>query len=201
MKDKQAAVVLLILVIIGLAYGADQMRKRANEMRSEAEAAKVAADNAETQRLVAEASLRNIKAETDELREFYRSWLPHLEAVQNAQAGEAKVIETIKRGGVFSTSQQFADGTGMADSVIPKTLKAQLVFEDEYSKAMNWMGEMERLLPTARTSEYEVRRGDSGNDVHISLVLEVPIFDPKAMVIRAGDAASAAPAAPTPEFE
>jgi len=201
MKDKQAAAVLLILVIIGLAYGADQMRKRANDMRSEAEAAKVAADNAETQRLVAEASLRNIKEETDELREFYRAWLPHLEAVQNVQAGEAKVIDTIKRGGVFSTSQQFEDGTGMADSVIPKTLKAQLVFEDEYAKAMNWMGEMERLLPTARTSEYEIRRGDSGNDVHISLVLEVPIFDPKAMLISPTVAVAGVPAAPAPETE
>ena len=189
MKDKQAAAVLLILVIIGLAYGADLMRKRMNSMREEAQAAKVAADNAETQRMVAEAGLRNIKAETDDLRNFYREWLPYLERVQNIQAGEAQVIETIKQGGVFVTSQQFDDGTGEAGSVIPKTLKAELVFEDDYVKAMNWMGEMERLLPTARTSQYEIRRGDSGNDVHISLELEVPIFAPDAMDISSSESA------------
>ena len=184
MKDKQAAVFVLILVIVGLAYGTQQMRKKMIDMREQAAAAKLQADSAETQRLAAEDSLRILKEETDPLREFYRAWLPHLESVQTTQAGEAKLIDAVKQGGVFSTSQRFEKGSLNEGNVIPQTLKAQLVFEDEYAKAINWMGQLERQLPTARTSEYVVRRGDSGNDVHISLVLEVPIFDPTAMVIQ-----------------
>ena len=184
MKDKQAAVFVLILIIVGLAYGTHQMRKKMIDMRDQAEASKLQADSAEAQRLAAEDSLRILKQETDGLREFYRAWLPHLEAVQTPQAGEAKLIDAVKQGGVFSTSQRFENGLANEGNVIPRTLKAQLVFEDEYAKAINWMGQLERLLPTARTSEYIVRRGDSGNDVHISLMLEVPIFDPTAMVIE-----------------
>ena len=189
MKDKQAAVFVLILIIVGLAYGTHQMRKKMLGMRAQAEVAKLEADSAETQRLAAEDSLRQLKADTDGLREFYRAWLPHLEAVQSPQAGEAKLIDAVKQGGVFSTSQRFENGPVNEGSVIPRTLKAQLVFEDEYAKAINWMGQLERQLPTARTTEYVVRRGDSGNDVHISLVLEVPIFDPTAMVIERASAA------------
>lgn len=174
---------MLILIIVGLAYGTHQMRKKMLDMRAQAESAKMGADGAETQRLVAEDSLRNLRVETDGLREFYRAWLPHLESIQTPQEGEARLIDVVKRGGVFSTSQRFENGVGAEGSVIPKTLKAQLVFEDGYAKALNWMGELESQLPTARTSEYIVRRGDSGNDVHISLVLEVPIFNPAAMQI------------------
>lgn len=184
MKDKQAAVVILIMLIIGLAYGTNQMHKKMLDMRDQAEMAKMEADDAEAQRLAAEDSLRVLKQETDGLREFYRAWLPHLEMVQSSQAGEGRLIEAVKRGGVFSTSQRFDNGVGEQGTVIPRTLKAHLVFEDEYAKAINWMGQLEKELPTARTSEYVVRRGDSGNDVHISLVLEVPIFDPTAMVIE-----------------
>lgn len=184
MKDKQAAVFVLILIIVGLVYGTHQMRNKMLDMRAQAEVAKLEADSAEAQRLAAEDSLRVLKQDTDGLREFYRAWLPHLEAVQSPQAGEAKLIDAVKQGGVFSTSQRFENGGGDEGSVIPRTLKAQLVFVDEYAKAINWMGQLERQLPTARTTEYVVRRGDSGNDVHISLVLEVPIFDPTAMVIE-----------------
>ena len=184
MKDKKAAVFVLILIIVGLAYGTHQMRKKMLDMRTQEEAAKLAADSAETQRLAAEDSLRLLKEDTDGLREFYRAWLPHLEAVQSPQAGEAKLIDAVKKGGVFSNSQRFENGPANPGNVISKTLKAQLEFEDEYAKAVNWMGQLERQLPTARTTEYIVRRGDSGNDVHISLLLEVPIFDPTAMVIE-----------------
>lgn len=187
MKEQQAAVVVLILITLGLAYGTQQMRNKMVDTRQQTESAKLQADESETQRLTVESNLRLLKKDTDDLRAFYRAWLPHFEAVQNPQSGEAKVIDAVKRGGVFSTSQRFENGAGVTETVVPRSLKAKLVFEDEYAKAINWMGELERLLPTARTNGFEVRHADSGNDVHITLELEVPIFDPLAMVIERVD--------------
>ena len=175
---------MLILIILGLAYGTQQMRNKMVDTRHQTDSAKLQADEAETQRLTVESGLRTLKKDTDDLRDFYRAWLPHFEAVQNPQYGESKVIDAVRRGGVFSTSHRFENGLGMTETVVPTSLKANLVFEDEYAKTLNWMGELERLLPTARTNAFEVRRGDSGNDVHVSIELEMPIFDPTAMVIE-----------------
>ncbi len=179
MKEKQMACFILVLLIAGMGYGTYYLRQKKQEAQSAAEQAQRQAQSAEDERVQAETSLNNLKRESEGLRGFYRQWLPHFEAVQNVQAGESIVIDAIRSGSVFSLSQRFEEEKGKKDTVIPQIVQAHVVFEDDYSKTVNWIGEIERSLPSARTSRCVITPGDTGNDVHVELTLEIPVFDPR----------------------
>jgi len=52
--------------------------------------------------------------------------------------------------------------------------------EDDFIKTLNWLGEIESKLPTARVSSLDIARGQSGNDIHMNVVVDIPLAVPRA---------------------
>ena len=87
-------------------------------------------------------------------------------------------IEIVKSGQVFATSQRTEVLSNDKDNgFIPKRLRAHLIIQDEYSKTLNWLGNLEESLPSSRLSNYRLTRGLSGNDVQLEITLDWPLIN------------------------
>ena len=59
-----------------------------------------------------------------------------------------------------------------ADSIV----KAELTFEDNYAKILNWLAQLETQLPTLRTKSVTITPGTNPADIRMELVLEQPLI-------------------------
>jgi len=50
-----------------------------------------------------------------------------------------------------------------------------LVFDDSYSKLLNWVGMMEKIRPTMRIGRLALAKGSRGEDLRMDVTLEVPL--------------------------
>ncbi|MEO0416930.1 MAG: hypothetical protein AAF226_18485, partial [Verrucomicrobiota bacterium] len=56
-------------------------------------------------------------------------------------------------------------------------LIADLVIEDSYSKAMNWLGLLEERIPNCRVAQCTIRNGESSNNINMAISVQIPIYD------------------------
>ncbi|MFN9958280.1 MAG: hypothetical protein ACK55I_34695, partial [bacterium] len=54
-------------------------------------------------------------------------------------------------------------------------MRATLLFDDNYTKLLNWIGNMEKIKPTMRIGRLALSKGSRGDDLRMELVLEVPL--------------------------
>ncbi|MGB3119938.1 MAG: hypothetical protein WBE58_14040 [Verrucomicrobiales bacterium] len=178
MNERKMACMILLLAIAGLAFGTQKMRGRMLAAESGAETSKMAANTAMQERTMSERSLADRKKKSMALLEFYHSWVPHLRDLNGAQSGERKVVELIKESNVFPLSQKFdEDKKTVKGQLIPKSLKATLVLEDDYAKTLNFLGALEEKVPACRVDHCFVSRGGAGNDIHVELTVQIPMAD------------------------
>jgi len=175
MKDQQLACLLLITIIASFCYGAHSFEQRKSFHQREANAAKEAALTAQQTFAGAKRSLDQLNRTTEGLRGFLEQWEPHLRSTQSAQATEQRVVDLVKQSGVFTESQRFELLDRRDDTVFSGALRAHIIVKDEYAKTMNWLALLEETLPTSRLSSCVIKRGESGNDIHLSLVIDLPI--------------------------
>lgn len=175
MKDQQIACFLLILLIGAFLYGAQSFEQRMSAQKREATAAEDASMKALQTFTASKRSLDQITKSTAELRSFLEEWEPHLMATQSAQATEQRVVDLVKQYDVFTESQRFELLERRDDKVFKGALRAHIIVKDEYSKAMNWLAILEQTLPTSRLTSCVLRRGESGNDIHMNLTIDLPI--------------------------
>ena len=94
----------------------------------------------------------------------------------------------IKQAGLILLAQRFevvpnksdTSVPSSADETVPQIVRAHLTIEDDFIKSINWLGELESKLPSARISNLELARGQSGNDLRMNLVVDVPLARPPA---------------------
>jgi len=175
MKEQQTACVLLMLIIGGFFYGAHTFEQRRAYHQREANKAKENASAAQQAFVTAKKALDQLNKSTLELRSFLEQWEPHLRSTQSAQATEQRVVDLVKLSDVFTESQRFELMERRDDAVFKSALRAHIIVKDEYAKTMNWLALVEQTLPTSRVSSCVLRRGESGNDVHMSLIIDLPI--------------------------
>jgi crotonobetainyl-CoA:carnitine CoA-transferase CaiB-like acyl-CoA transferase len=175
MKEQQFACVLLLVIIGVFVYGAQTFQQRAASQRSEADSAKEAALAAQDSFVAAKRNLDQLTVTTEGLRAYLELWEPHLRATQSAQATEQRVVDLVKQSDIFTESQRFEVLERRGDSVFASALRAHIIVKDEYVKAMNWLALLEESIPTSRLSSCVLRRAESGNDVHLSLIIDLPI--------------------------
>ena len=175
MKEQQTACLLLMLIIGGFFYGAQTFEQRRAYAQREANKAKESAFAAQAAFVSAKRALDQLNKSTADLRSFLEQWEPHLRATQSAQATEQRVVDLVKLSDVFTESQRFELLERREDSVFKSALRAHIIVKDEYAKTMNWLALVEETLPTSRISSCVMRRGESGNDVHLSLIIDLPI--------------------------
>lgn len=59
---------------------------------------------------------------------------------------------------------------------MPTLTRATLLFDDNYTKLMNWFGTMEKSKPTMRVGKLDLAKGSRGGDLRMELTLEVPLL-------------------------
>ncbi|MEM7600403.1 MAG: hypothetical protein AAF357_03185 [Verrucomicrobiota bacterium] len=180
MNERQIACAILVLVVVGLAYGANKSYTGMVAAKQAAEESRAKALEASNAANVAKRALVDLKESTEDLRAFKDAWEPYVTAVRSPQATEQKVIDLIKSSDVFAVSQRFELLSQKNDPLIKQRLRAHVTIEDDYAKALNWMGALERELPVTRVNNCQVSRGDSGNDIRLRLVLDFPIVSTSA---------------------
>lgn len=176
MNNHQSACVLLIAVIAGLLFGVNTLRNKTNTARDSAADAKIEAESAEQRAQLSAIQLKTLDSKTAELRQVYSEWMPHFESCRTPQDAEQKIVEVIRKGDVFMISQKFSTAEIAKDEKITHALVADLVVEDDYAKALNWLGQMEGSIPNCRITKCQLIRGDRGNDVHLDIQVHVPIL-------------------------
>lgn len=176
MKNHQSACFLLLFVVGAMLYGVNSLRNSTSAQRDAMQKALVETEAATQQAQLAQIQLKTLEAKTAQLRDIYNQWKPHFETLHSAPEVEQRIVELIREGKVFLVSQKFQPIDVEKGSLIPQALSADLVVEDDYTRALNWLGRLEESLPNCRITKCVLSRGDRGNDIHLVLQVQVPIL-------------------------
>lgn len=178
MNPKQLACVVLLLIIGAMTYTAQIVHNTVSTTRAEAEEAENAATTAENERSTAEIETAMFKTDTEDVRRFLRSWLPSIERLQTQQEADQTIELSLRERGinlVLSRKTEVKANTG--NRIIPKSVLTTLKIEEEYAKVLNWLGDIERRLPTARMKVVQISGGANGRQLSMEVAFETPIFD------------------------
>lgn len=178
MNPKQLACVCLLIVVGAMTYTAQIIHNKVAITRTAAEDAETAATTAEGERATAEIATTVFKTETEDVRRFLRSWLPAIDRVQTQQEAEQTIQLSLREGGINLIHSIKTDPkTSANNKLIPKSLLTTLTIEEEYAKVLNWLGDIERRLPTARMKVVQITGGSTGRQLKMEVSFETPIFD------------------------
>lgn len=176
MNNHKTACLVLVIAIVGMLYGVNQLRNASVSARERADAAQVNAETAESQAQLAQIQLKTLDSKTAELRKVAKDWQPHFNNFRTPQDAEQRIVDVIRKGDVFLISQKFESRDIQKDNLISEALVADLIVEDDYAKTLNWLGRLEEEIPSSRVSRCNLTRGDRGNDVHLELQIQIPVF-------------------------
>jgi hypothetical protein len=177
MNGKKMACVVLMMILAGIAYGAQIMQQHCKSMNAEAESADTEAKAAETQRTVVETSLKRLEFDTQDLRQFLKVWEPTISRIRTSQDADQAVQSILRNSGILTVSQKIEVKESREVKIIPKVLQCTVVVQDEYAKTLNWLGELERKMPYARVTVCRFKQGETGRQVNLEVHLEIPIVD------------------------
>jgi hypothetical protein len=117
------------------------------------------------------------RADAQEIIRFLDSWKQHADRFQTQLEVESAVQSSLRGTGLLVLSQKFESRENKANKVVPKVVRAALVIEDDYAKAMNWIGELERRLPLTRMMSCQLTGGETGRLIHAEISFEIPIVN------------------------
>jgi hypothetical protein len=186
MNNKHLACVIIGLMICAQVYTVVIINGKAEAMKREAEAARVAADAAAQAVDVQTIQLTALKTKTAPLRKYLGVWDPYIRQSSNEERGQTMIDEMIRQGSVQSLDRKYNAAVNPNNGYIPKMVRADLLFEDDYHKSIQWLGEVERSFPASRVSKCRLTKGTNANDIKMELTIDLPISQDPA----------AAPAAP-----
>jgi len=63
------------------------------------------------------------------------------------------------------------------NKLIPRSVVTTLTIEEEFAKVLNWLGDIERRLPTARMKVVQITGGSTKAQLKMEVSFETPIFD------------------------
>lgn len=178
MNPKQLACIILLMFIGAMTYTAQIIHNKVNTTREEAQDAEDSAVAMENERSTADIETAVFKANTEDVRRFLRSWLPSIERVQTQQEAEQTIELSLRERGInLVRSKKIELKTVPINKIIPKSVLTTLTIEEEYAKVLNWLGDIERRLPTARMKVVQITGGSTGRQLKMEVSFETPIFD------------------------
>jgi hypothetical protein len=175
MNGKKLVCIILIMVIAAVAYGTQLMSQRAHAMREEADAAESEAHTAESEAIIAKSNLVRLRDDTQDLRQFLKEWEPAVQRIQTQQEAEQAVLSLVRNSGILTVSQRFDLKQTAYNPLIPRVLQGTLTVQDEYSKTLNWLGELERKIPLARITTCRFKQGETGRQLNLELHIDIPL--------------------------
>ncbi|HBJ83898.1 MAG TPA: hypothetical protein DDZ88_08525 [Verrucomicrobiales bacterium] len=178
MNPKQLACVILLMIIGGMTYTAQIIHNKVATTRAEAQDAEDGAIAAQQERDTAEIQTTVFKTDTEDVRRFLRGWLPAIERVQTQQEAEQTIELSLRERGInLVRSRKTELKASTNNKIIPKSVLTTLTIEEEYAKVLNWLGDIERRLPTARMKVVQITGGSTGRQLKLDVSFETPIFD------------------------
>ncbi len=193
MNNKHIACVIIGLMVFMQIYAVLIVNGKAEAMKQEATTARDAAAAAKQQVDIANIQLTTQKVKSEAVRNYLSLWDPYLRQAADEERGPSMIDEMIKNSGINAITKNYPLLPNANNAYVPKLVRGDLLFEDDYHKTMEWIGELERSFPASRVSKCRITKGGNANDVKLELLVELPIVDAAAAPPAAG-----APAAPAP---
>jgi hypothetical protein len=178
MNPKQLACVILMAFIGIITYVGQIVHKKVGAMKTAAQAAIDESKAADDAKQLAEIVLAKTKDETDELRRFLKAWSPSITKMQTEQEMETSIQYTLRERGISlvkSLKTEMKSVTG--ELFIPKLIIKTITLEDDYAKAVNWLGDIEKRLPLARIVSCQLTGGSSVRQIQLKVTIENPIVN------------------------
>lgn len=174
MNSKHLALILVGFLAVMFVQGVLQSKKRLAKINKELAAAQSTARGVDLSLKNERSSLAQLQKNSATMLEFLNSWSEALRKIETPEAGELNIASRVKQGGLITLSQRFESISAKNDT-IPQIIRAHLTFEGDYVKTLNWLGKVEADLPSSRVTNLRIVRGETGNDVRMSLVLDLPL--------------------------
>jgi hypothetical protein len=175
MSKKHLACVVIIMLIVILVQLTLSMNSRMVKMQGEANKAKTLAADTSLRLSIERAQFAELEKSSKSLIEYLNVWQPYFHTVNSAQSAELKISLRIKEDNLVSLSQRYETIPNPGNEYLPSIMRANLVFEDDYVRLLNWLGQVESQLPTMRVGNVRLTRGTGGNDLKMELSLEQPL--------------------------
>lgn len=176
MNNKHVACAIVAVFIVILVQLTLWVRGHRAKVQEEAETAQQAEASANAQLSQERSQLGDLRRQSTELIEFLRIWQPYFTTIDNPQSAEVNLSMQIKDANLVNLAQRFEQAPVKGNTSIPNTLRGFLTFEDDYTRLMNWLGELEVKMPTIRTSSVRLSKGTRANDLRMEVVLEQPLL-------------------------
>jgi hypothetical protein len=181
MNAKQLGIVIVLVGILLLVQLAQSFRNKASAL--DVEVAKEAKEEGGLRtQLQAEQDVHSeLKRQSDDLISFVEKWEPFFAIIEEQQAAETGISMKVREAEMLNLSQRYQQLphkiSNKLNKSLPILMRATLVFDDNYSKLLNWIGNMEQIRPTMRIGRLALAKGSRGEDLRMDLVLEVPLRD------------------------
>ncbi len=117
-----------------------------------------------------------LRRQSADLMEFLEIWEPYFTTIDTTQSAEINMQMKVKDADLVNLSQRFEAAPVKGNLSIPSVLRSLLTFEDDYSKLLNWLGNLEKTMPTVRTKSIRLAKGTRTNDLRMEVILEQPML-------------------------
>ncbi len=180
MNKKHLAALLVAFLVVVLVQGAMQARNRLNAINNEVRQAEKKASAAEVKFKGERDAFVAMEKNSASMLKFLDAWAAAFAAIDSQEAGELNVTSRIKQSGLIILSQRF-EVVSQKNETIPKVLRVHVTFEGDYVKALNWLGRLEEELAASRVPNLKIVRGETGNDIKLTLVVDLPLVQEEAL--------------------
>ncbi len=177
MNGKQLACVVLMMIIGAVLYAAQIVHKKAEAAILAANDEKASAEAAASMVEMAKKKLEYNRSQAEELQRFLAAWTPIIQRMGSRQEVESAIQANTREKGIFVVNQRFEDKNNTGQRMMPRSVMANLIIEDEYSKVLNWLGDLEKKVPLARVNSCRLSSATTGRQVHMEVSMEVPLID------------------------
>ncbi len=183
MNPKQIGCILLLVGILASVQLGLNMRRKAQAIDAQADKASVEETGLRTQLDVEVATLQDLTRQSDELIAFVQKWEPFFAVIEEQQAAETGISMKVREANMLNLSQRYQQIphkiNNKENTSLPILVRSALVFDDDYSKLLNWLGMMEKIKPTMRIGRLALSKGSRGDDLRMEVTLEIPLRNKK----------------------
>jgi hypothetical protein len=179
MNPKQLGLVLVLGgILIAFQLGMS-FQQKARSIGVEVEKARAEEQSLQTQLGVEKELLTDLKRQSEELLKFVGKWKPYFALMSEQQSAETGISMIVREQAMLTLSQRYEQAPHKINNkdieALPVLVRASLLFDDNYRKLLNWIGNMEKIKPTMRIGRVGLSKGSRGEDLRMELVLEVPL--------------------------
>jgi hypothetical protein len=179
MNKKQIASLILLLISAGIYLGSQKYSQSAKIKEGEAKSAIDEAFNADSEKQVADIKTQALEKETEQIRRFLSAWEKPVDQIQTQTEVEDVLTSSFRAANLVVIQQKYESRDVAQNAYIKKKISAAITVQDDYSKTLNWLGEIERKLPLARVDLCHITGADEAKSVRADVRIEVPLVQLK----------------------